>query len=250
VNLQGAVLGAQEGDALTALNARISQLHLQLRENPIRPVNLRNAHLEILADTNKSWPPAGSISLEGLRYRQLDSDLTNNERVKWLSDATLEFSPQPYEQLAEMYRAKGNADEEREVRLQAIRRMYSARGNLQRMWGFLQNVTVGYGYRPSRALLWIAGLWLMGTMWFAYGVGSCNYNGVDNAGLCPVNATSHPGWNPAVLSVDLLIPFSGLGQDNSWQLTGVSIFVAMILILSGWVLVTTIAAAVARTFKH
>lgn len=250
VNLQGAVLAAKEGDALIASNARISQLQFQLRENPVRPVNLRNAQLEILADTKNTWPPAGSINLEGCRYRQLDSDLTNAERLHWLSDATPNFSPQPYEQLAEMYKARGNADEERKVRLQAIQRMYAARGSWQRAWGFLQNATVGYGYRPSRALLAVAVLWVGGALWFAYGVGSCNYNGVDNAGLCPVNLTNHPIWNPVVLSMDLLIPFGAFGQDNAWRLTGISVLVAVLLTLSGWVLVTTIAAAVARTFRH
>ncbi|MCW1820547.1 MULTISPECIES: hypothetical protein [Mycolicibacterium] len=250
VNLDGAALGAQDGNALVTTNSRINQLRLQLRENPKQPFDLRHAQVEILTDSEKSWPPAGSTNIEGLQYRRIDSNLTSNERLKWLAAATSTFSPQPYEQLASMYRARGNADEEREVKLQATKRMFEARGNWQRGWGFLQNVAVGYGYRPSRAVFWIVGLWLVGTLWFAFGSGTCSYGGIDHTGACPVSSTNLPTWNPALLSIDLLSPFAAFGQDNAWRLTGISAWVAVFLTLAGWVLITTIAAAVARTLKH
>lgn len=250
VNLDGASLGAQDGDALVATDSRINQMRLQLRENPKRPFDLRNAQVEVLADSEKSWPPPGFANIEGLQYRRIDSKLSNIERLKWLAAATSNFSPQPYGQLASMYRDSGNADEEREVKLQATKRMFEARGNWQRAWGLLQNIVVGYGYRPSRALFWIIGLWLAGTLWFAYGSGTCNYGGLDHSGACPVSSANIPTWNPALLSIDLLSPFAAFGQDNAWRLTGISAWVAVFLTLSGWILVTTIAAAVARTLKH
>ncbi len=72
-----------------------------------------------------------------------------------------------------------------------------------RVWGYLQDVTVGYGYRPGRAALWMAVLWAFGAVYFA-----------THRMPAPVDSQAWPQWNPALLALDLLLPVVDLGQDG------------------------------------
>lgn len=250
VDLRGAGLEADSGRALTASNSRISLLDMRIRSAPQAAVNLQNAHIDILTDNAESWPTQTDINLEGLQYRQLDSELSSHERLTWLATASPQFSPQPYEQLASVYKARGNTDDERAVRLEAAKRSYVGRGVLPEAWGQIQNAIVGFGYRPFRAVIWAVGLWLAGTAWFMFGAEDCDRSGLVVKGLCPLNDAVHPIWKPPLLSIDLISPFSTFGQDGAWELTGISVWVGVGLTLSGWLLLTTIAAALARNLKH
>ncbi|MFT4396205.1 hypothetical protein ACLTEW_14855 [Gordonia lacunae] len=250
VDLQNAELAVSDGVCLNTSNAQLSRLDVRLKSRPTSGVNLQNSRIDILIDNQNSWPPSGELNIEGLQYRRLESTLSSEERLKWLECALDPFSPQPYDQLASMYKAKGNTEGEREVRLHAIKRSYASRGLLQQTWGQLQNATVGYGYRPFRALFWAVGMWLLGSIWFAYGPLSCSQTQAETPGLCPVNAAIHPTWNPVLLSMDLLSPFSAFGQEGAWHMNGFSIVVGMTLTLAGWILLTTIAAAFGRALKH
>ena len=69
------------------------------------------------------------------------------------------YSPQPYEQLAAVYRRAGRDQDARTVAIakqRARRRTLSLPG---RLWSLLLDGLVGYGYRT-----WVAGLWLGGVM--------------------------------------------------------------------------------------
>jgi hypothetical protein len=250
VDLDGATLGASTTPSLILVNAHIGQLRMRLESKPTTMVTLRNSQLDVFEDSTTSWPVDSSINIEGLQYKQLYSDMTTRERNAWLVRATSDFSPQPYEQLALMYETKGDSGSARDIRFSAIKRMYASQNYLRRFWGIVQNVTVGFGYRPSRAFAMVLVLWILGTIWFTYGVGDCLSSGSPVRGLCPVNQTGHPSWNPALLAIDLISPFSSLGNASAWQMSGPSIIVSIILTLGGWVLVTTIAAAVARTLRN
>ena len=56
-----------------------------------------------------------------------------------------------------------------------------------RIWGWLQDVTVGYGYRPGRAAVWMAVLWAIGAVYFA-----------SNPVPHPSDSGYGPHWNPAL----------------------------------------------------
>lgn len=56
----------------------------------------------------------------------------------------------------------------------------------------------------------------------------------------------HPAWDPFIYCLDLLVLLISLGHDTTWDPTGWSKIVSLILITAGWVLVTTVAAAAAR----
>lgn len=76
------------------------------------------------------------------------------------------YVPHAYEQLAAAYRQAGDDRAARNVQLAKQRRHRSTRPWYSRMWGYLQDVTVGYGFRPRWAAAWLAGLLAVGTTVF------------------------------------------------------------------------------------
>ncbi|MFB4284344.1 hypothetical protein ACBJ59_54330 [Nonomuraea sp. MTCD27] len=73
----------------------------------------------------------------------------------------------------------------------------------------LQDITVGYGYQPGRAVAGVLALLLAGTLLFTHA--TCG----PTAGLCPIKADGHPAWDPFIYCLDLLIPLMSLGHDTA-----------------------------------
>ncbi|MCW4464217.1 hypothetical protein OK351_01665 [Glutamicibacter sp. MNS18] len=76
---------------------------------------------------------------------------------------TPRYAAHPYQQLAGNARGAGHDGEARMI-LMRQRRDQLARANPgfgAKLWGELTRVTVGYGYRSSQALAWLAGLFLL-----------------------------------------------------------------------------------------
>lgn len=66
-----------------------------------------------------------------------------------------------------MLRASGEDAEAREVLLAKQRRRRATLPPGPKAWGYLQDWTVVYGYRPGRAALWMAVLWAAGALLFS-----------------------------------------------------------------------------------
>lgn len=107
-----------------------------------------------------------------------------------------------------------------------------------KLWGYAQDWTVAYGYRPGRAAVWMAVLWAAGSVAFA------------RADHPPLKAGEHPDWNPALFALDLLLPVIDLGQAGFWQLRGGWQWLSAAFILLGWILATTVAAGATRTLRR
>jgi hypothetical protein len=169
--------------------------------------------------------------------------------MAWLAKATREFSPQPYEHLARQFSMAGEEDRARRIRLEAQRRSHAAGGPARRLSGIIQDVVIGYGYAPWRAAVWVFLLLAAGTLYFQARAGTCLYDGRVRPGLCPASS-SHPACSPFLYTLDLLLPILSFGQDNAWRGSGLNEAVAVMVMLLGWVLVTTIVAAFARILKR
>jgi hypothetical protein len=217
----------------------------ELRFTPGTPpdgmVSLSGARVGKLVDAPESWPAPGRLSLRDFTYDSLTppADFPLRARIDWLRAATPEFRPEPYERLAAALRASGEDVEAREVLLARQRRRRESLTVVGRTWGWLQDVTVGYGFRPGRAAVWMAVLWALGAVYFA----------VEPAPH-PADSGYVPHWNPALYALDLLLPVIDLGQDNAWRETGVGQWVATGLILLGWMLATTAAAGASRLLRR
>jgi hypothetical protein len=207
---------------------------------PAGPVDLRGAQVTTLHDSARSWPR--EVRLEGFGYGSLASDRTagredTDVRIAWLA-RTPGYAPQPYEQLAAVYRGVGHDDEARRVLLAKQRRRRRTLGFGGRVWGRLLDVTVGYGYRPWLAGLWLAALTLAGSQVFRVGERE------------PVRPGENPDFHPVVYTLDLLIPIGGFGQRDAWQwAAGGQQTLAYALIATGWILTTAVLAGVTRTLS-
>ncbi|AYY11442.1 hypothetical protein EF847_00600 [Actinobacteria bacterium YIM 96077] len=199
-------------------------------------VDLRNAEIRTLvldpSDTT-------TVLLSGLTFDD-PGGADVETALAWLRRDPEGYQHQAYEQLAAHYRRIGDDAAARTVLLarQRHRRDLLKRSSLghvmMKTWGYLQDVMVGYGYRPGLAAMWFAGLLAFGTFYF---------NGRD---LDPVEVEVHPTFHPLGYTIDLLVPVIKLGQAMAWDPQGLDLFVSYSLIFMGAVLVTTIGAAVTR----
>ncbi|WP_256105732.1 oxidoreductase [Streptomyces sp. ODS05-4] len=203
-------------------------------------VVLRGAKVVTLVDQSTSWPGPGGLAMGGFVYENLVpyGHFPLTRRLEWLAAATPEFNPEPYERLAAVLRAGGEDSEAREVLLAKQRRRRETLPLAAKTWGFIQDWTVAYGYRPGRAALWMAVLWAAGTIAFA------------RADPPPMKAGEHPQWSAALFALDLLLPVIDLGQVGQWRVTGYWQWVSVALILLGWVLATTVAAGASRLLRR
>jgi hypothetical protein len=197
-------------------------------------VNLTGAKIGSLVDETASWPQA--LDLDGLTY----DDLTNmpaRKRLDWLN-RSVDYAPQPYEQLAAYYRRLGHDEEARRVLLTKLRQRRRQRAWWTRWWGWLQDALAGYGYVPGRAMLLLAGAFIAG--WLVFSIRH----------PVPVGPGPHPEFNAALYTLDVLIPAPALGQASDFDPQGATLAVAAGLHILGWLLAITVIAAITRSFSR
>jgi hypothetical protein len=120
----------------------------------------------------------------------------------------------------------------------AERSQRASKSLLGRAWSVLQDITVGYGYRPARAAAWLAALLAIGSIIYAL------------APPAPLNTSGAPHFNPAIYTLDLLLPVVDLGQKHTYNPAGAEQWLSYLLVAAGWVLATTIAASAARIISR
>lgn len=103
-----------------------------------------------------------------------------------------------------------------------------------KLWGLLQDITTGYGYRPARAALWLTALITAGTITFALHHPP------------PAQTSTHVEFNPFFYTLDLLLPVFSYGQQSQFAPTGAYQWFSYALITAGWILATTIITGISR----
>jgi hypothetical protein len=146
--------------------------------------------------------------------------------------------PYAYEQLAAAYRRVGDDAGARAVQLAKHRRHRATLSWYARIWGHVQDATVGYGFRPTRAMAWLAALLLVGTV--AYGLHHPR----------PVEPGKAPDFHAAVYTLDLLLPIIDFGQEKAFNPHGGYQWLAYLLIAAGWLLATTVVTGVTRAVSR
>jgi hypothetical protein len=245
------LVSAKVGGSVTLKQARLANppdvaldaRYLQAAQVQLTPaclvqgiVDLGYAHIGLLSDDPAHWPTA--LNLTGLTYQALEPQLPARERLRWLLLAKNCQHPQPYEQLAAHYNAIGQSTQARRILYARERHQSINKGSLGRTWSLLQDLTVGYGYRPWRAAVWLALLLATGTIVFRA------------TPPPPLQSSTNPHFNPAIYTLDLLLPIVNLGQKDAFSPVGAEQWFSYTLMAAGWVLVTTIAAGVARVLRR
>ena len=180
-------------------------------------------------------PPA-AWDLNGLTYVSLDPYRPAMQALAWLRDAVRDYHPQPYEQLARYYRSLGHDEQARTVHLAKQRHRRRGLRPMARLWGYLQDATLGYGYRPGLAMLWLVALVAALSGYFAV--------------YPPRTTTSAPHFQPVIYALDLLVPVLGLGQRSAYAPIGAGQWVAWAGTIAGWILATTVLAAITRAITR
>jgi hypothetical protein len=154
---------------------------------------------------------AGAVAVDGLTYPNAPQD--TDAWLTMLRDHTPAYAPQPYRQLAAVHRAAGHEHAAREVLIaqQEDLRHRGDPGN--RVWHRFLGVTLGYGYRPARAVagLLVTFLLAIGLVWTAGELDGLSPAPDRPAGSCsPVNRIS--------LAADLALPLVRFGGTPRCEL--------------------------------
>jgi cytoskeletal protein CcmA (bactofilin family) len=199
-------------------------------------VNLSNASVGVLRDDPGSWPTA--LTLDGFTYQTLEPQLPARQRLQWLARDPRGHQSRPYEQLAAYYNAFGQQAQARAVLYARERIQRQGKAPFYRAWSLLQDITVGYGYRPRRALAWLALLLTAGSIVFSV------------APPPALQADMAPHFNGIIYTVDLMLPVVNLGQKYAFNPGGPEQWLSYLLIAAGWTLATTVAAGAARILRR
>lgn len=198
-------------------------------------ISLRNGKMIELDDKRGVRPD--QIDILGLSYERLIPPLDPDTRLRWLAEN--DYEPQPYDQLAHSYRQLGYDESARKVKLAQERRRRETLTGARKIWGYLQDWTIGYGFLPARAaalfglvlLVGVAGFWLFPMRQL-------------EGDLLPVT------FNPFFYTMDVLIPFADFGQRDLWQSTAGHEVFKVILSIFGWTLAITALAGLNRSLTR
>jgi hypothetical protein len=245
--------GAQVSGMLTFRNAIVTAptmaLHLtrlqagELCLRTAQPIGgalgLAQARVGTLDDDPAVWP--AEIWLDGFTYdtiRHRAGRVAVTERIDWVSRGRLGYQPQPYEQLAAYYRRAGHDDDVRRVLLAKQRHRRTTMATPSQIASRLLDATVGYGYRPWRAALWLALLLTIGTVVYSF----------DRPH--PLAGGPVPPFNAFSYTLDLLVPIGAFGLRTAYASTGSAQWLAYTLIAAGWILATAVIAGITHAIRH
>jgi|GEM_PF-3519697 len=236
----------------------------------------------------------GTLDITGFVYQQFkDSSFNRNfesmvdgqewthvERLKWIArqthqrnhDETTEgqYSPQPYLQLAEVYRQMGKDHERRKVlrRQQQDLREWGELSRPGKWWSRIVDILTGYGYESWRALVAIVLIYLLSVSLTTavrdhgglVATGNTASYVVSAHGEKAVQATSCTSYYPCnsswLFPVDAAIPVINLHQSDFWSFNSANpwgdygeILFSLLSIL-GWGFTSLLIAASAGLIKQ
>ncbi len=225
-------------------------------------LNLEHARLGVIEDDEGSWPQRGRLRIDGLEYEGFAGDQTPTDarrRLEWLRRQLPDFRPQPYDQLARVFRRMGREADAVEV-LIAKQEDLIRHGKLS-WWGRLTRrilgVTIGHGYRSGRALLWSLAFVIAGALIFGWanarGLMAPSSPEILTDPLYRAGGTippDYPRFDALFYSLDAFLPIVDLHQESFWLPDAGKPFGALVRIYlwthiaAGWLLSTLFVSGV------
>ncbi|MFD7136185.1 membrane-associated oxidoreductase [Streptomyces sp. NPDC059894] len=236
VDLLQASLSHPGNTALRASSCAIGEFWLRGGPQVEGRLNLRRAEINQL-DLEPEMLPE-EVRLLDLTYTFLTPHEPAERRLPMLERDDGGFDPHGYEQLTAAYRRTGDDRAARLVQLAKQRRHRSTLPWYGRLWGHLQDAAVGYGFRPLRAAGWLLSLLAIGSVAFA----------LEHPRA--LKASEAPDFHPVFYTLDLLLPVISFGQESAFAPSGLHQTLAYVLVVTGWILATTVVAGVTRTVSR
>ncbi len=218
------------GDGANGLDADRAQISGPLywdgiRHTPQTILDLADTTAQELYDDRDSWPAAGKLDVDGFVYNAIiGGPATAGERLQWLALQPPGYRPRPYRQLAQVLREEGRDDGAVEVMIaqRVAQRRFGHLSASERAWNLMLEATIGYGYRPLRALWWIGGFVILGALLFGTGyrlrvitpTESDAYETFERSGDTPRH---YPPFNALVYSLENFLPVVDLHQGMFWR---------------------------------
>jgi hypothetical protein len=179
----GATFSNPGGNALDLGRADIEGGFLLRGDAAVQGVlDMTGARIGTLHDEPSAWPGKGDLLLNRCIYSGfIDGPVDAETRLDWLARQSPErwgedFWPQPYEQLATVFREMGHDEDARSVLIEKERLQRAARRartenpvwrNVLAAKDWMLGITLGYGRQPLLAFVWLALFWLVGVAVFA-----------------------------------------------------------------------------------
>ncbi|CAL9373343.1 hypothetical protein SUDANB145_00916 [Streptomyces sp. enrichment culture] len=236
LDLSETSLSRPGGTALQITSAVIGELWLFDGERVEGALRLRRARLDSLRLDPAMVPD--EVYLSDLTYTALVPHHPAARRLPMLERDGDGYVPHSYEQLTAAYRRIGDDDAARLVQLAKLRRHRRTLRWYGRLWGRLQDVAVGYGFRPLRAGAWLLSLLAVGSL--AYGLHHPQ----------ALKPSESPEFSPVFYTLDLLLPIISFGQETAFAPRGGYQWLAYVLVLMGWILASTVIAGVTRAVSR
>jgi hypothetical protein len=243
-----AVFTNPDGLAINLEHASVAQTVWMRPASLAGALDLAHARVGVWHDERKTW--ASRIWLDGFVYDTIDaSDATVDDRLRsWLPRNS--YLPQPYEQLAGVYRREGN---EQGARAVAIGKQRARRAEHRswwirwpsRAWSAVLRWTIGYGYRPALALIPLGFLALLGSVLFTIASHHPDQ-------LHPAHPGTHeqPRFDGFRFTMDLLLPVVNFKQRDSFVTDGWASWAAFGFTFTGWLLAAVVVAGLSGVFKR
>jgi hypothetical protein len=198
---------------------------VEIKHTPATVLDLENAHAGAIWDDEESWPAPGNLMVNGFVYGDIAGGPSDGpSRLRWLALQPPGYRPQPFRQLAKVLSEMGREEGATQVHIakEIAQRRFGHMSRVQRAWSMMLQVTIGFGYRPLRALWWIAGFVGLGTILFGLGYRLRLITPTEEAAYSEFVANGeapphYPVFNPFVYSLENFLPVVELHQDKYWR---------------------------------
>jgi hypothetical protein len=243
---------ANDGTALQAFGLAVQRAIVWHHVETAGFVDMRHASCAILEDDVASWPartvsaarpPGAGLPYAELNYRSAGRGILRRPAsygsglvldgfvyqglagrdVDWKSrkaifDKAVDWNkPQPYLQLADVYRRQGSVNESRKVQIARLNAAYHPLSP----WRWVLQGLIGYGYRPLRSVIFLAIMGLLAG--FAFSAAGHHDGFVPAEYPHPPGVTSrvcrpsvYPCFRAYAYSADSILPVLNLRQRQYW----------------------------------
>jgi hypothetical protein len=192
---------------------------------PTTRLDLENARADALWDDEASWPVSGKLAIDGFTYGEIAGGPGDAEsRLRWLARRDVDQAPQPYAQLAKILHESGRETDATDVLIarEEMLRRDARMGRAERLWNLMLEATIGYGYRPLRALWWIAAFVVLGTLLFGVGYRTGIVMPTDEAAYRAFVSSRaapphYPPFHAFVYALETFMPVVELDQGAYWR---------------------------------